>query len=237
MSIKRYIPSSLKLFIKLRWLHVKNVLNGKSSQLISVNGIKKKLPVQVTITQKIMPNEYFNNKIENLLLATAKINYLIIPSQKIFSFNTIVGNPSVKNGFKESRSIKDGKVVAEIGGGLCQLPWIMYHLCLQTGIKVIERHHHSKDIYDSNTRFAPLGSDATIVYGYKDFQVQNNTADDICFYFSIDQDELSCSICSLQPFKLSTIYFNEVELKNEKSTKRIKTIIDGEIYREDVYQL
>ncbi|MFN8284125.1 MAG: VanW family protein [Chitinophagales bacterium] len=237
MSIKRHIPSSLKLYIKLGLLNFKNKLNGKSALLISKNSNKKELPIQHTITQKIMPNEYFGNKIENLLLATKKINNLIIPSQKIFSFNKIVGNPSVKNGFKESRSIKDGKVVPEIGGGLCQLPWIMYHLCLQIGIKIIERHHHSKDIYDNNTRFAPLGSDATIVYGYKDFQILNNTDDDICFLFSIQDDILSCSICSWQAFQLSIVIFQEDELNGDNNSKKVNTIIDGQIYSEDIYLL
>ncbi|HUM53409.1 MAG TPA: VanW family protein [Chitinophagales bacterium] len=233
MNIKRHIPSSFKLLIKLSLLNIKNTLSGKSKKMIAVNGTKKYLPVQYTITQKIMPNEYFDNKIKNLLLATEKINNLIIPSKRIFSFNKIVGNPSIKNGFKESRSIKDGKVIPEIGGGLCQLPWIMYHLCLQTDIKIIERHHHSKDIYDNNTRFAPLGSDATIVYGYKDFQIQNNTTSDICFYFSINHDLLSCSICSNQKLNNQDVAFTTKLSDNNQIS--VETFINNQLYKQDIY--
>ena len=233
MNIKRHIPSSFKLLIKLSLLNIKNKLSGKSKKMIAENGTKKDLPVQYTITQKIMPNEYFDNKIKNLLLATEKINNLIIPPQKIFSFNKVVGNPSIKNGYKESRSIKDGKVVPEIGGGLCQLPWIMYHLCLQTNIKIIERHHHSKDIYDNNTRFAPLGSDATIVYGYKDFQIQNNTADDICFFFSINHDLLNCSICSNQKLNKQDVVFTTKLSDNNQIL--VETFISNKLCMQDIY--
>lgn len=233
MSIKKYIPSSFKLLIKLCLLNIKNTLNGKFKKIISVYGTKKDLPVQHTITQKIMQNEYFDNKIENLNIAIEKINYLVIPSQKIFSFNKVVGNPSIKNGYKESRSIKDGKVAPEVGGGLCQLPWIMYHLCLQTNIKIIERHHHSKDIYDNNTRFAPLGSDATIVYGYKDFQILNNTADDICFFFSINHDLLSCSICTNQKLNKHDVVFTTKLSDNNQVL--VETFINNKLCKQDIY--
>ena len=163
-----------------------------------------------------------------------KINHLIIPPGKQFSFNKIVGNPSAANGFKESRSIKNGIVVPEVGGGLCQLPWIMYHLCLQTGITILERHHHSKDIYNEQTRFAPLGSDATIVYGYKDFKILNNTTHDICFVFDVKQTVLSCSICSD-----ASLPMNEVLFKEERSvnTVSVKTLINNEFFGEDIYLL
>ncbi|MBK6276085.1 MAG: VanW family protein [Saprospirales bacterium] len=49
-----------------------------------------------------MQNEYFDNKIENLNIAIEKINYLVIPSQKIFSFNKVVGNPSIKTDTKKA---------------------------------------------------------------------------------------------------------------------------------------
>ena len=135
--------------------------------------------------------------------------------------------------YKESRSIKDGKVVPEVGGGLCQLPWIMYHLCLQTNIKIIERHHHSKDIYDNNTRFAPLGSDATIVYGYKDFQILNNTADDICFFFSINHDLLSCSICTNQKLNKHDVVFTTKLSDNNQVL--VETFINNKLCKQDIY--
>ncbi len=235
MSLKKYIPASIKLFISIQLSNCRDLINGNLFRLVSVKNIKSDLPIQYTISQRIMPNEYFDNKIENLNIAIRKINSLVIPSGKIFSFNKIVGNPSINNGFKESRSIKNGIVVPEIGGGLCQLPWIMYHLCLQTNIKVTERHHHSKDIYDETTRFAPLGSDATIVYGYKDFRIENNTEDDINFVFKIEGDILTCSICCIQKFIINKVQFDYS--KQQQNKLLVKTIINDKLFIENTYEV
>ena len=234
MKLKQYIPPSVKVFLKVSMLSIKDILTLNILKYVSANGKKTTLLVRQTIEQQIVTNEYVQNKIENLLLATEKINHIIIPPGKQFSFNKIVGNPSAANGFKESRSIKNGIVVPEVGGGLCQLPWIMYHLCLQTGITILERHHHSKDIYNEQTRFAPLGSDATIVYGYKDFKILNNTTHDICFVFDVKQTVLSCSICSD-----ASLPMNEVLFKEERSvnTVSVKTLINNEFFGEDIYLL
>lgn len=239
MSLKKYIPTSIKLFISIQLRNCRDLINGNLFRLVKTPNDRKDkkldLPIQYTISQRIMPNEYFDNKIENLNIAIRKINSLVIPSGKIFSFNKIVGNPSINNGFKESRSIKNGIVVPEVGGGLCQLPWIMYHLCLQTNIKVIERHHHSKDIYDETTRFAPLGSDATIVYGYKDFRMENNMDSDISFLFSIDKDILSCSLCCNSKVTINEVTFSFSAL--DKNNLIVRTQINGNIIKKDIYQI
>lgn len=235
MSFKKHIPISLKIFIRIHLINFRDLINGNLFRLISANVIKSDLPIQYTISQRIIPNEYFDNKIENLNIAIHKINALIIPSGKIFSFNKIVGNPSFNNGFKESRCIKNGIVVPEVGGGLCQLPWIMYHLCLQTNIKVIERHHHSKDIYDETTRFAPLGSDATIVFGYKDFRIENNTDSDISFLFSIEKHKLNCSLCCNSKPQINKVTFSSLALDKKKLI--VSTQVNGNIIKKDIYQI
>lgn len=234
MNFREYIPTYIKLLFRILVIHLRDIADGNLFRLVHVNGNKSNLPIQYCITQQIMPNEYLDNKIENLNIAIDKINSLIIEPGKIFSFNKIVGNPSSKNGFKESRSIKNGIVVPEIGGGLCQLPWIMYHLCLQTGIKIIERHHHSRDIYDETTRFAPLGSDATIVYGYKDFRIKNNTDANINFVFTIKNNLLNCSICSNKKITINNVFFNFDKLKENKLL--VRTYINAKLFREDYYE-
>ena len=50
---------------------------------------------------------------------------------------------------------------------------LIYYVSLMAGLEVLERHPHSRDIYDDQTRYAPLGADATVAYGFKDLRVLN----------------------------------------------------------------
>ena len=85
-----------------------------------------------------------------------------------------VGKPSVGNGFVDGRNIVDGQLVRQVGGGLCQLSSLVYHLALLGGLEIVERHPHSIDIYRDNERFTPLGADATVVWGSKDLRLRNS---------------------------------------------------------------
>jgi len=125
------------------------------------------------------------------MLSSQKINGLCLRPGKIFSFWKTVGPPNAKNGFVEGRAIKQQVLQKEVGGGLCQLSGLFYLFALESGLQVIERHSHSVDIYKESERFSPLGSDATIVYGYKDLQFKNSLNTDIVFFVDVKRDRLS----------------------------------------------
>jgi vancomycin resistance protein VanW len=99
----------------------------------------------------------------------------------------------------EGRTLVQGKLQAEVGGGLCQLSGLVYYLALQGGLKVLERYPHSVDIYTDETRFTPLGSDATVVYGYKDLRVVNSLSQPICFNVRVEADRVVGELWATQP--------------------------------------
>ena len=113
--------------------------------------------------------------------------------------------------------------MADYGGGLCQLAGIVYHLALIAGLTVRERHNHSVDIYAEDERFAPLGSDATVVYGYKDLRIQNNYDFPIRFGFTLDDRSLSCSLESGQAIAAGRLVLERqaVEGGEEVAAKRV----------------
>ncbi len=89
-----------------------------------------------------------------------------------------------------SRNLVNGKIQFTYGGGICQVAGILYHLALMAGLDILERHSHSLDIYTEVERFTPLGADATVVYGYKDLRIRNNTGHPICFEIYITGNEI-----------------------------------------------
>jgi vancomycin resistance protein VanW len=75
------------------------------------------------------------------------------------------------------------------------------------GLEVLERHPHSRDIYDDHTRYAPLGADATVAYGFKDVRVLNCLSFPVCFRVSVRQSKVTCWVCSPEPIEESQIEF------------------------------
>ncbi len=59
------------------------------------------------------------------------------------------------------------------------------------GLNIIERHSHSIDIYTDKTKYAEKGTDATVVYGYKDLRIKNNQDYSIQFGFEIGDDHIT----------------------------------------------
>lgn len=190
MRINKNIKTIIRLILRL--------INDLISGYCFIFSKKRKTDFNFThslfITQEIKPSETFENKLFNLSLASEKINKYVILPNEIFSFWQVIGNPHLK--FRKSRSIQNGKITDEVGGGLCQVSGIIYQISLIAGLKIIERFNHSIDIYTKETRFTPLGTDATVVYGYKDLRVQNTYSFPIKFQISINNNEINLRLLS-----------------------------------------
>lgn len=114
-------------------------------------------------------------KVANLRLATAKINGLVIPPGKEFSFWHTVGAPTPARGFVKGMLLAEGEIIEGYGGGLCQLSNLLYWLFLHTPLTVTERFHHALDVFPDSGRVLPFGSGATILYNYIDLRARNTT--------------------------------------------------------------
>ena len=124
----------------------------------------------------------------------------------------------------------------ERGGGLCQASGIIYHLALIAGLQIIERYNHSKDLYTEETRFCPLGSDATVAYGYRDLRIKNNTDTLINFSLEVCDNHFTGYLFSKEPIQKHEIHF-EYQVKNDNLLEAVtidKT--SGEILTTSIYE-
>lgn len=115
------------------------------------------------------------NKVNNLKLAAAKINGLVLGPGETFSFWRLVGKPTKAKGFLEGMVLTNGKFMPGVGGGLCQLSNLIYWMTLYTPLTVTERWRHNYDVFPDAARTQPFGSGATIAYNYVDLQIRNDT--------------------------------------------------------------
>jgi vancomycin resistance protein VanW len=199
ISMKQIVPASIRraLQIVARWLQ--DLASGQHSQFVKVvpSNLRKgkSFSVQLELTQPIKKTDFSKNKIHNLTLAAQSINDLEIEPQQIFSLWALIGAPTQARGYLPGRSLVNQRLQAEYGGGLCQLSGLLYHLAITAGLTILERHSHSVDLYTDETRFALLGSDATVVYGYKDFRFRNSLDQPICVRILVGDDFVTGQLC------------------------------------------
>ena len=87
-----------------------------------------------------------------------------------FSYNGVVGERTEARGFKSAGAYSGGRVIDEVGGGVCQPSSTLYMAVLRADLQVTERSNHSFTV-----AYTPLGEDATVSWGGKDFRFVNNT--------------------------------------------------------------
>ena len=107
----------------------------------------------------------------NLRLGASKYNGLIIKPGEEFSFNDALGEVDETEGYLAELVIKNGELIPEYGGGLCQVSTTMFRAAINAGLPITERKPHSFPVKYYN----PQGFDATIYPGVVDLQFINDT--------------------------------------------------------------
>ena len=202
----------MKLQLKLFIRYSRDILKGNISRFAKKDLQKTNFDFKIEIRQEIKPSETFENKVFNLGLAGYKVSDVVIFPNQLFSFWNSVGNPEI--GFKKGRTIQNGVIKEDNAGGICQVSGLVYYLSLLAGMDVVERYNHSVDIYNEETRFAPLGADATVVYGYKDLRFINNHSSPIKFQITIDENYIIGRLLSKSELVERNIRFEEIHNDN-----------------------
>lgn len=132
-----------------------------------------------------------HNKVENLRLAIARLDGILLEPGEVFSYWRLIGNPTAARGFKTGMILFDGKIGQGTGGGLCQLSNLIYWMTLHTPLTVTERWRHSYDVFPDASRTQPFGSGATCAYNYIDLQIANRTAERYQLRLWLDETHLN----------------------------------------------
>ena len=115
------------------------------------------------------------NKVTNLRLASARVNGIVLHPGQTFSYWYLIGRPTARKGYLPGMLLRNGRAVAGVGGGLCQLSNLIFWMTLHTPLTVTERHRHGYDVFPDSDRTQPFGSGATCFYPYGDLMIRNDT--------------------------------------------------------------
>jgi vancomycin resistance protein YoaR len=166
---------------------------------------------------------------KNISLAAEKLNGAVIEPNGIFSFNDIVGEASIQNGFVVGRVFYWNEAIYEPGGGLCQVSSTVFNLLLLSGFIIKERHKHSQPV-----SYVPLGLDATIFYGKKNLRMLNPYPQRLRLTVELTDTSLNFSLYGNSPiddrFEVE-IEEEEHELPIIKKEKSYRNAVSVFVYR------
>ncbi|OGM97661.1 MAG: hypothetical protein A2735_03595 [Candidatus Yanofskybacteria bacterium RIFCSPHIGHO2_01_FULL_41_21] len=111
-------------------------------------------------------------RIQNIKVSSKKYNGFIIKPNETFSFNTILGDVVASTGYAPEKVIKNGQIMYEYGGGICQVSTTLFRAAIMAGFPIVERKPHAFPVH----YYEPQGFDATIYPGSSDLRFINDTA-------------------------------------------------------------
>lgn len=118
------------------------------------------------------PEERFlvAGKIHNLRLAIRKLDGVEVGANQTFSFWKQVGRASRIKGYVEGRELREGCIIPNVGGGLCQISNALYDAALDANFEIVERHAHTQVVTGS---LAERDRDATVFWNYVDLRFRS----------------------------------------------------------------
>lgn len=153
---------------------------------------KEQYKVIGTFTTKTTTNK---NRNQNISLAVQVINGMILKPGEEFSFNNTTGNRTKEKGYRPAGAYRNGVLIEEPGGGVCQVSTTLYHAIIESGFKTTERNSHS---------FAPSyvekGQDAMVSFdGYAgpDLKFVNTGNASVVLRASLEGTTLKISIVGI----------------------------------------
>ena len=143
-------------------------------------------PYELTSDKSLLINEhtgadikYQYNKVHNLRLASQAVSHVVIRPGETFSLWWLARHADRREAYKDGLCVHSGELVAVYGGGLCQLSNMLFWLFLHTPLTIVERHMHGVKEFPNPSPDDPCGVDATILEGWLDLRVRNDTEDEM----------------------------------------------------------
>jgi len=171
------------------------------------------------------------NKADNIRLACSRINGLVIQPGETFSFWEMVGKTSKKNGFSEGRVIVNGKLVAGVGGGLCNLANSLNLVVLHSPLTITEVHHHSDALApDPGGKRVPFSAGTSVNYNFIDYRFRNDTLQPVQLCTWCEGDNLFVELCTTEPFPVTFRIVEEEHHFHQESNGKFYRV--SKIYRE-----
>lgn len=119
-----------------------------------------------TTFEQITEND--KNRFINIKLVAAAIDGTVLWPNEVWSFNATAGERTSEKGYKSAHAYSNGKIVDEVGGGICQVSSTLFNAALYAALDIPERHAHTYAV-----PYVAYGRDAAVSWGTLDLQILN----------------------------------------------------------------
>ena len=172
------------------------------------------------------------NKAQNLALAVAHLDGILIRPGETFSVWKLIGRTTKRKGYKEGLTIERGMPSQGIGGGMCQLSNLIHWMVLHSPLTITEHHHHDGlDLFPDFGRQIPFGTGTSISYNYLDYRFQNRTDDTFQLKVWVDGEYLRGELRATAPQAFSY----HIHAENEYFSRENGVVYrNGQVFRDVV---
>lgn len=148
------------------------------SELEKINGLIGQFSTDISSSS--------NDRKTNIRISSNAISKkLLLPGESL-DFNKTVGKVSTDKGYKNAHVLKDGAYEDGLGGGMCQTSTTLYNALVRAGVKILERHPHSRA-----ANYVPKGQDGAVWYGLKNLRFENSYDFPIYIDSSVTKNKLT----------------------------------------------
>ena len=180
---------------KLSQSVAQEVLSGSGGKvLVSVNRIQPGIAANDYGVKELIGEGVSNfagsipGRRHNIKIAAGRLNGLLIPPDKVFSFNESVGEISSRTGYDYAYIISEGRTILGTGGGVCQVSTTVFRAALFSGLPILKRTAHAYRVHYYEEGGSPVGFDSTVFSPSVDLQFKNDTGSYILVQ-SVVEDE------------------------------------------------
>ena len=135
----------------------------------------------------------------NVALAASRIDGIVVPPGRVFSYHHAVGPPTKARGFVLGSELHDGSLKPGIGGGCCQVSNLLYALALLSGLEIVQRHRHGLDLFPDSGRTMPFGCGATVYFPSMDLRFRNPHPFPVRIGLAIENNDLVGKVSAQVP--------------------------------------
>ena len=176
----------------------------------------------------------------NIRQAVSALSGVVLEPGERLSFNKAVGPRTINRGYQEAPAFMERNLVMSIGGGICQVSSTLYNAALSSGLAIVERHPHFRQVQS-----VPPGRDATVWYGQADLIIENPFSSPVQVLLSVNNSILQVTmralvrekIINLQSVSVRTSELGVVRYKTIRFTRRIDGESAMEIVSIDTYRV
>ena len=132
------------------------------------------------------------NRNQNIRLAADAVDGLVLNPGEEFSFNMATGNRTSDKGYQPAGAYRNGVLIEEPGGGVCQVSTTLYNAVYRSGLgeeSITFRRSHT---FEPN--YITPGQDATVSWEQPDFRFKNTSSTSIGIKASYGDQKMTVSI-------------------------------------------